>query len=184
MLGQPVVATIDDLWPWWLARIVAPHDSALAALFTRRFFGVDSASYYLAGAELAVQAGASGRARAYYDSVRVLLEGGRLRLPHPAIGHSLLGVAYAGLGRRGPALSEARRATELLPVARDALWGTAVKQKLALVYARLGDAENAVRTLTELLEAPGILTPALLRVDPAWDRLRGDIRFRRLAEAE
>jgi len=48
------------------------------------------------------------------------------------------------------------------------------------VYCRTGNHAKAIATLSELLAAPGILSPALLKVDPAWDPLRDEAAFQRL----
>ena len=58
-----------------------------------------------------------------------------------------------------------------------AMWGVLLAESAALV----GDRVRALRLIRELLEAPGLLTPAWLRVDPYFESLRGDPEFRRLA---
>jgi serine/threonine-protein kinase len=58
-----------------------------------------------------------------------------------------------------------------------AVWGVLLAEAAALV----GDRVRALRLIRELLEAPGLLTPAWLRVDPYFESLRGDPEFRRLA---
>ena len=44
----------------------------------------------------------------------------------------------------------------------------------------VGEADTAVSRLEYLLSIPGWLTPAWLRIDPAWDPLRGHPRFQKL----
>lgn len=54
----------------------------------------------------------------------------------------------------------------------------------ARIYAALGRAEEAVALMAHELKAPPSgrwpLTPALLRLDPIWDNLRGNAGFQAL----
>lgn len=88
-------------------------------------------------------------------------------------------VVHAGLGDKEAALKAARRATELLPVSRDALDGTSYLARLARIEAQVGDTESALGHLKELLTLPAgyEVSAASLRSDPAWDPLRKDPRF-------
>src|SRR5262249_59290083 len=52
---------------------------------------------------------------------------------------SLLARLDAGLGRKEEAIREARRAVELLPIAKDSVAGPAFVANLALVYAWTGE---------------------------------------------
>jgi serine/threonine-protein kinase len=52
---------------------------------------------------------------------------------------------------------------------------------LAQLQARFGDKDRAVATVQRLLSTKGAnITPALLRLDPAWNPLRDDPRFQAL----
>jgi serine/threonine-protein kinase len=44
----------------------------------------------------------------------------------------------------------------------------------------LSDRGAALSLLSRLLALPGLLTPAVLRIDPLWDPLRDDPRFQQL----
>jgi hypothetical protein len=95
-----------------------------------------------------------------------------------------LSLVHAFLGEKDAAIKEAERAITLLPSAMDAVDGPSFEEQLAFVEALVGDKNRAISTLQHLLEIPysDCLTPALLRLDPKWDRLRGDPRFQKLCE--
>jgi TolB-like protein/Flp pilus assembly protein TadD len=101
--------------------------------------------------------------------------------PPIAAGFSLV---YAFLGEKDAAIREAERAITLLPSAKDAVDGPSFEEQLAFVEALVGDKNRAISTLQHLLEIPytDCLTPALLRLDPKWDSLRGDPRFQKLCQ--
>lgn len=50
-----------------------------------------------------------------------------------------------------------------------------------MIHADFGDADAAVALLTSLLKVPYGTTPALLRLQPAWDPIRKDARFQKLS---
>ncbi len=51
-------------------------------------------------------------------------------------------------------------------------------------YAVLGDLEKALPLLQDSLSKPNGTTTATLRLDPAWDGVRNDSRFQKLANAK
>src|SRR6266481_5776658 len=95
-----------------------------------------------------------------------------------------LSLIHAELGEKDAAIKEAERAITLLPSAKDAVDGPTFEENLAFVEAMVGDKSRAIPRLQRLLEIPysNCLTPALLRLDPKWDSLRGDPRFQKLCE--
>jgi len=96
--------------------------------------------------------------------------------------HAGLGRAYAALGRKDEAVREGMKAVDLLPVAKDSFDGPFYLTQLAEIHARVGNADEAITILRQLLDmSAGVLvSPALLRLDPAWDPIRSDPRFEKI----
>ena len=92
--------------------------------------------------------------------------------------HLRLGELLAWTGQAEAALREARVFEELARNRTDWTFSS------ARIYAALGRADAAVPILEKFLTATATgrwpLTPALLRLDPIWDKLRGDPRFQAL----
>jgi hypothetical protein len=84
------------------------------------------------------------------------------------------------LGRKQEAIREARRATEMLPISKDAVEGPPLVSKLALVYACTNEPDLAFQELTISAKIPPGLHYGELKLDPAWDLLREDPRFNNL----
>jgi hypothetical protein len=102
--------------------------------------------------------------------------------PNFAQGLVFLGLIDAGLGRKEEALREGRRASELLPVEKDALEGMTVAKYLAVIAAWVGDKDLALDQLASIISRPSDLSYGNLKLLPFWDPLRGDPRFEKLLE--
>lgn len=179
---SPVISSVDDMQPWRLFRVLY-RDEPAAGRMPASFFGADSASHHLARAELAELAGDSAVARVHFDSLRSLARSRLEDDPGEALSHSHLALAEAGLGRHEAGLAEARRALELLPPDRDALWGMTMLTNLAWVQVRAGRRAEALESLDRLLRLPSGLTPAWVEIDPLWTPLRENPRYREILEA-
>ncbi|MDD8015945.1 MAG: protein kinase [Acidobacteriota bacterium] len=118
------------------------------------------------------------------DSARILLEKASFENPGDARYHAALGLAYAYLGRREDAVKEGRTALEIYPLAQDAFEGPRHILNMASIYAVTGDRDKALDELESLFSIPcgNNYSLAILRIDPQWDSVRGDPRFRRLLE--
>jgi eukaryotic-like serine/threonine-protein kinase len=90
----------------------------------------------------------------------------------------------AGLGRKENAIREARQAVELMPIAKDSIFGPGYVTNLALVYAWTGERDRALEQLEIVAKmSGGAPTYGDLRFNPCWDDLRGNPRFDKIVAA-
>jgi serine/threonine-protein kinase len=135
--------------------------------------------YYLIGfARKALQDEAG--ARAAFLKAKSAAEEQLKKSPDAADAHIQLAKVLACLGEKDAALSEAQRATELLPESKDAFSGPEISEGMAQVHATLGDNARAIEILDGLLSRPSYVTVQGLKVNPIWDRLRNDPQFQAL----
>ena len=92
----------------------------------------------------------------------------------------VLGLIDAALGRKEQAITEGRKAVELLPVTKDAVNGMNLEEYLAVTYAWTGEKDLAIEQLRTTLRHPGLISYGQLRLHPYWDSLRGDPRFEQI----
>jgi tetratricopeptide (TPR) repeat protein len=89
----------------------------------------------------------------------------------------------AGLGRKEEAIREARRAVDLMPIAKDSVTGVGRVVNLALVYAWTGERDRALEQLEIVATIPAGPSYGDLKFNPCWDSLRGDKRFDKIVAA-
>jgi TolB-like protein/class 3 adenylate cyclase/Flp pilus assembly protein TadD len=121
-------------------------------------------------------------AREHYEAARLITESEVQKRPDVARLRSSLGLVYAGLGWREEAIREGRRAVELLPESKDALIGPSHVMWLAVIYARVGETDLALKELERLLTMRASPHRNEVRLNPMWDPLRDDPRFTELVE--
>ena len=124
--------------------------------------------------------GDSRLASAYADSARAAFEKQLRDTPDDAQLHTLLGAAFAYLGRKAEAIREGQRGMELMPTSRNAFTGPYNHHQLVRIYILVGEPDKAVDQLEALLKVPYFLSPAWLRIDPTFDPLRKHPRFQKL----
>jgi serine/threonine-protein kinase len=145
-------------------------------------FGDDRGAWGLALAGLYWVRGDKAHARIYGDSARIGYEEQAKSAPRDPQIQALLGVALAYAGHPAEAVKAGIRATELAPIERRPTVGAYIKHQLARIYLVTGQPDKAIDELEELRKFRYDLTPAWLRIDPTWDALRKNPRFKRLVE--
>ena len=80
--------------------------------------------------------------------------------------HDSLGIAYAGLRRKQDAIREGKMSAQPITLAR--------------IYAMVGEHDEAIRLLEDLMSKPTGLGVGALRLDPAWKPLSDYPRFQAL----
>jgi serine/threonine-protein kinase len=93
---------------------------------------------------------------------------------------SRLGLIDAVLGKKEEALSEGRRAIEMLPTVKDSITEGYVKRYFVMICAWAGERELALEYLEVVARIPGGPSYGDLRLSPLWDPLRGDPRFEKI----
>jgi hypothetical protein len=124
--------------------------------------------------------GRTTRATAALAPARVRLNLQVLKSPQDAGLLSQLAVLDALLNSKETAISEAKRAAEMLPISKDAIDGPSILTNLAVVYAWADELDLAFTTLGPLTKMPSGIYYGELKCDPYWEPLRKDPRCDKL----
>jgi TolB-like protein/Tfp pilus assembly protein PilF len=196
---RPLHQTLDDIRAkdpeaiksvadTWLTCALAERDAtaasnALSALGSN-FFGNDAVHLHRSFGEglVARMTKSDAKARAAFNAARAEQEKRMQEQPDYAPGLCVLGLIDAGLGRKEEALSEGRRAIELLPVEKDSINGAHMIEYFAIIAAWVGEKDLACEQLAkaEQITGYGAITYGQLKLTPYWDPLRGDPRFEKI----
>jgi serine/threonine-protein kinase len=167
-----------------LVRILADtYARLLSEMPPEKYVYADTTLFHIGLAEMYHQLGQEQKARDYWRQEQSRLESAR----NPIFQYDIelcLSLVYAGLGRKEDAIRLARKVMAKDPLETDALLGTFRMEMAALIFVRTGLYEEAIEQLARLLSVPSAMSPALLRVDPAYDPLRDYPGFRELVKRE
>ena len=123
------------------------------------------------------------KTRAYADSALVAVDEQLRDAPDDAQRHIVRALLLATLGRRNEAVAAGEHAMGLAREEWTATNGPYLQHQLARVYMLVGQKDEALDQLEPLLKMPYYLSPAWLKIDPAFTPLRGEARFERLASS-
>ncbi len=149
--------------------------------------GYDPKTYYQGRTALA--RGDIESAQRYFAAARLGIEKRVRDDPTDPEHHAELGLLYAYMHRKEDAIRESRRALELDPESQNAFHGPRWASNLALVYALVGEQDQAITLIERLLSTPGPIqwpaypsniTLADLRLRWEWDSLRSSPRFQKI----
>ena len=184
-------SSIPDVVDNWFRCALAKRDwagaeQALAALGDNLFFadGPIQPKRDFGEGLLARAMHDEARARRAFTAARAAQEQIVQRQKDFAPALCILGLIDAALGNKQAALEEGRRATELLPVSKDALNGPIVRAYFAVTAAWTGEKDLAIEQLSAVVQ-PGVAECSCtdygyLKMYPFWDPLRGDPRFEKI----
>ena len=110
------------------------------------------------------------KAKEYFNSSVTKLQSQINTYPNDPRFYSALGFAYARQGKYDKAIKSGLKATEVLPINRDALFGPIYEKYLATIYALAGDYDY-------LIKVPGGFHYGELLNDPDFDSIRDNTRF-------
>ena len=172
------------------AILLRKYDSAIAMLKAQledpKALGITLGNFENILGDLERHAGHPAEAAAAYETTKQTVN--ELLRTQPDNTELLNELAWAEtwLGDKAGAIAHVQRAITILPTSKDAVVGPSYEDTLARIEAHFGDKENAINGLQHLLSIsysgnPAV-TPALLRLDPDWDNLRGDPRFEKLCQ--
>ena len=141
-------------------------------------FDDDRGNWGIVRAELYHLRGDRSRTAIYADSARLAFEEHSRATPDDPQQHAFIGLAQAYLGHKADATREGQRGVEL--ASGDKYIGAYIQFQLVRIYILVGEPDKALDQLEPLLRIPFYLSPGWLRIDPTFDPLRSNPRFKKL----
>jgi TolB-like protein/Tfp pilus assembly protein PilF len=171
-------------------RLERNHGEALRLLQARQASGIENVNKQILLALTQRLDGDTVDAKVTAEQLRDPLEALCKNQPENPFFAAGLSFANAVLGQKDSALKGAESAVMLSPSNKDRLDGPGFEELQALIQTMVGENNRAIPILTRLLQTPYLslfyrqipITPALLRLDPVWDPLRGDPAFQKLCQ--
>jgi serine/threonine protein kinase/Tfp pilus assembly protein PilF len=181
-VGNP--AATQDVAEWWLFYALAERDApaaknAVNAAGENAALTDDAVAFSRSFMEGVIARMTNDQAGALAAFTAARTEQHKILQAPESYGPTLcvLGLTDAALGRKEEALREGRRAVELIPVEKDAIYGIGMLKYFAMIAAWAGDKDLACEQLAIAIRPPTRLFYGELKLLPFWDPLRGDPRF-------
>jgi TolB-like protein/Tfp pilus assembly protein PilF len=125
-------------------------------------------------------AGNAAGAKTHAEVARAALQKRLAERPDLPLSRIALAQMLAILGDPAAALAEADRAVADAPMTKDAIVAAELRDQVAALHAHLGEHDRALTELTETLALPYGSYAPLVQLNPFWDGLRDDARFKQL----
>ena len=169
------IANYNDLF-WVLEK---PRQELVVTLPVSAFDG-DRATWAMVRAQIYRLWGDSTHMRAYADTAAREFEAQSRAAPQDGQAPAIRALALAYLGRKAEAIAEAERAIRLVPLGRDAYIGAYMQHMYVRTLIAANETGRAVQELDKLLRIPYFISRPYVRIDPGYERLRGNPAFERL----
>jgi TolB-like protein len=146
---------------------------------TEEFFGnvqyYYPREYYFGLAALGL--GRKDDAKKFFNSTVLHLNNKIKNYPEDPRFYSTLGLTYALLGEKNKALDSGIKATEVLPISKDAMFGANHEKTLTIIYSIIGEKNKALEKVEYLSVVPNGFHYGELFSDPYFDSIRDEPRF-------
>tara|TARA_Y100001936_G_scaffold90561_1_gene89150 strand:- start:217 stop:1701 length:1485 start_codon:yes stop_codon:yes gene_type:complete len=120
------------------------------------------------------------KAKKYYNSTESHLKSQINSYPDDPRFHSAIGLTYARQGKYDEAIKFGLKATKILPINKDAVFGPIYEKYLASIYSLSGEYDKALEKIEYLSVIPNGFHYGDLLNNPEFDSIRNEPRFQRV----